>query len=335
MRSIDYAIEHKVETRASLHDNAYNAHIHVYNISMKKSDNIRELEYLASSQWGMFTTAQAAALGVGRTQVSRMAGAGTIEAVRRGVYRYTVGEATSHLYAKAAWLSCYPKLAVAERLRRRPHDAVFACSTAASLHGIGNFHEDPYTFIVHRRRQTSMVDLSFHLWELDESDVTYVDMLPVTTMERTVADLVRERHDPEHIMWTAQAALFKGADGQRLLEALEGLRPAYGGRIALILPPDAKTPEAREAMEENIVAEVMRRLEMREAAWDPAEQDLSPIEAAYVSIVRRRLEPILEARVAEIEARRRSDAARRQDTDPRVPDDGESKTVCLRPGTTA
>lgn len=302
---------------------------------MKKSDNIRELEYLASSQWGLFTTAQAASLGVGRTQVSRMAEAGTIEAVRRGVYRYTVGEETSRLYAKAAWLSCYPKLTAAERLRGRPHDAVFACATAASLHGIGDFHEDPYTFIVRRRRQTSVADLSFHLWELDESDVTYVDTLPVTTMERTVADLVRERHDPDHIMRTAQAALFEGADGRRLLEALEGLRPAYGRGIALTLPPDDKTPGAREAMVENIVAEVMRRLESREEAWDPAEQNLSPIEEAYVSIVRRRLEPILEARAAEIGARRRSDAARRQDTDPRVPDDGEPKTARLRPETTA
>ena len=168
-----------------------------------------------------------------------------------------------------------------------------------------------------------------------ERDVTYVDTLPVTTMERTVADLVRDRHDPDRVVRTAQAALFKGADGQSLMEALEGLRPAYGGRIALILPPDAKTPEARGAMVENIVAEVMKRLENREEAWDPAEQDLSPIEEAYVSIVRRRLKPILEARAAEIEARCRSDAARRQDADPRVPDDGEPKTVRLRPGTTA
>ena len=302
---------------------------------MKKSENIRELEYLASSQWGLFTTAQAAAIGVGRTQVSRMVGYGTVEPVRRGVYRYAVGEETSHLYVKAAWLACYPKLTAAERLRRRPHDAVLACATAASLHGIGNFHEDPYTFIVHRRRQTSVADLSFHLWELDEHDVTYVDTLPVTTMERTVADLVRERHDPDHIMRTAQAALIKGGDGQRIVEALEGLRPAYDGRIALVLPPDDNAPEAGEAMVENIVAEVMKRLENREETWDPAENGLSPIEEAYVSIVKKRLKPILEARIAEIEAQRRSDMTRCLGGDPGVSDDGELKTACLRPGTTA
>lgn len=30
-------------------------HMYVYNLSMKKPENMRELEYLASSQWGMFT----------------------------------------------------------------------------------------------------------------------------------------------------------------------------------------------------------------------------------------------------------------------------------------
>lgn len=55
----------------------------VCNTSMKKSDNIRVLEYLASSQWGMFNTAQATRLGVGRTQISRMAARGTVEQVRR------------------------------------------------------------------------------------------------------------------------------------------------------------------------------------------------------------------------------------------------------------
>lgn len=285
---------------------------------MRKSENRRELEYLASSQWGLFTTAQAAALGVGRTQVSRMVGYGMVEAVRRGVYRYAVGEETSHLYAKAAWLSCYPKLTAAERLRRCPHDAVLACATAASLHGIGSFHEDPYTFIVRRRRQTSVADLSFHLWELDEQDVTYVDTMPVTTMERTVEDLVRERHDPDHVMRAAQAALAKGGDGQRLLEALEGLRPACGGSIALMLPPDDISPESREAMVEDIVAEVMKRLGDREEAWEPSERDLSPIVEAYVSIVRERLGPILEDRAAEIEARRKSDANRCSWCPPRV-----------------
>ena len=194
---------------------------------MKKSHYMWELEQLASSQWGMFTAAQAHVLGVGRTQLSRMLANGTTELMRRGVYRFTVGEETSHAYVKAAWLSIYPKATAAERMRNRPLDAVAAGVTAAALHGIGDFHEEPYTFIVQRRRQTSMDDLVFHQRKLDERDVTFVDTIPTTTMERTVADLVREWHDPEHLRRATEDAIGKGANASRLRELLGRLGPSH------------------------------------------------------------------------------------------------------------
>ena len=86
---------------------------------------------------------------------------------------------------------------------------------------------------------------------------------------------------------------------------------------------------------EKIVAEVMKRMENREETRDSAEQGLSPIEEAYVSIVRRHLKPVLEARAAEIEARRDSYTTRYPSGKPGIPDDEEPKTVRLRPRTTA
>lgn len=232
-------------------------HIYVYDISMRKSENIRELECLASSQWGMFTSAQARSLGVRGTQVSRMAEAGTVEAMRRGVYRYTVGEETTYSYVKAAWLAAYPAFTVAERLRSRPLDAVVAGRTAAALHGIGDLQEDPYTFIVHTRRQTSVLDLEFHTWPLEESDVTFVEGLPVTTMERTIADLVKGRQDPGHVRQIVTDAFAKGIDLARLETLLDGLGPA--GRIVA----ESARALARDNSVENIelaVVEAMRLL---------------------------------------------------------------------------
>ncbi|MDY6111537.1 MAG: type IV toxin-antitoxin system AbiEi family antitoxin domain-containing protein [Ellagibacter isourolithinifaciens] len=53
---------------------------------MLKSDNITSLELLAASQWGMFTTAQAQALGVRENQVSRTVDAFWVEPACHGVY---------------------------------------------------------------------------------------------------------------------------------------------------------------------------------------------------------------------------------------------------------
>ena len=224
---------------------------------MRKSDNIRELEYLASSQWGMFTSAQARVLGVRGTQVSRMADSGTVELMRRGVYRYMVGEETSYSYVKAAWLAAYPIPTAAERLKMRPFDAVVAGRTAAALHGIGDLHEDPYAFIVCVRRQTSVADLEFHAWPLDERDVTFVEGLPVTTMERTISDLVRDRQDPDHVRQAVADALAKGIDFARLEALLDGL-----GQNGTIVAESARVlaqDTSQEALE-LAVAEAIRSL---------------------------------------------------------------------------
>lgn len=210
---------------------ALKVNIDVYDMSMKKSENMRELEYLASSQWGLFTTAQASALGVRGTQVSRMVTSGAVEVMRRGVYRYTVGEETCLAYVKAAWLAAYPVPTAAVRLRLRPFDAVVAGRTAAVLHGIGDLHEDPYTFIVIARRQTSAVDLAFHMWPIEARDITFVEGLPVTTMERTIADLVRERQDPGHVRQAATEALKRGMDSMRLESLLGGLGASYSAAV--------------------------------------------------------------------------------------------------------
>ena len=136
----------------------------------------------------------------------------------------------SHSYAKAAWLAAYPIPTAAERLKARPFDAVVAGRTAAALHGIGDLHEDPYTFIVRVRRQTSVADLEFHMWSLDEHDVTFVEGLPVTTMERTISDLVKDRQDPGHVHQAVADALAKGIDLARLEALLDGL--GQNGTIA-------------------------------------------------------------------------------------------------------
>ena len=54
---------------------------------MKTSENISVLTELASSQWGMFTTAQAASKDISRVQLGRMSSDGRIEPMARGTYR--------------------------------------------------------------------------------------------------------------------------------------------------------------------------------------------------------------------------------------------------------
>lgn len=171
-------------------------YLYVYNIGMKRSENISALIELASSQWGMFTTAQAASEGVSRVQLGRMSSDGRIEPMARGTYRFASAGDVAHAGLKAAWLSLLPSKTAYERLRERPRDCMVAGRTAAVLLGDTDLHAEPYCFATEPNRRTTRTDIQLLPWIIDECDVLIADGIPVTSPERTVADLVRLREDP-------------------------------------------------------------------------------------------------------------------------------------------
>ncbi len=198
---------------------------------MQKSVNITNLESLAASQWGMFTAAQAQDLGVRCNQIMRMVDAGRVEPACYGVYRFCAGEETKSASIKAAWLSVFPKESAADRLKKRPYDAVVAGCTAAYLLNAGDFLSSPYTFAVHQRKQTIREDIAYLLRDVDACDIVFVDDLPTTSFERTVYDLIRSHEDPDHIDKFIQDASRNAGhlfDQERLAELLAPLAARNG-----------------------------------------------------------------------------------------------------------
>lgn len=237
---------------------------------MKKSEGRIELGLLAASQWGMFTTAQAQALGVRRCQVSRMVASIKVEPVCYGVYRFVDGAEPSQVEVKAQWLSVFPKLTAAERLSSKKHDAVLAGSTAACALGAGNFLASPYTFIVRARKQTSRGDIRFLHCRLDEEDVVYACGVPATSFERTVYDLIRLDEDPDLIDKFMQDAAGKAGhvfDLDRLGVLLSGVASRHGfasgeafaSELVARNASDVQMDRARKNIENAIIATYGRK----------------------------------------------------------------------------
>jgi hypothetical protein len=67
--------------------------------------------------------------------------------------------------------------------------------TAAYLHGIGDLQPEPVELYSPTRRQTERTGLRYRIRRLEDRDITLVGGLPVTGVERTLADLVADRHD--------------------------------------------------------------------------------------------------------------------------------------------
>lgn len=196
---------------------------------MKTSRNINALQSLAASQWGMFSSAQAQDICVGRTQVSRMLSDGRLEKYAPGIYRFTSGDETSFAEIKAYWLAAFPKETAFSRIQKTHPDAVVAGRTAAYMHQIGDMYATPYTFIVEKRKQTRNQIINYQTWPVEDCDIEIIEGLPVTKVERTIVDLIRLKEEQSLVDDVIKDAIrAKAIDSHRLAELLAPLAARNG-----------------------------------------------------------------------------------------------------------
>ncbi|WP_223587123.1 type IV toxin-antitoxin system AbiEi family antitoxin domain-containing protein [Microbacterium sp. OVT16B] len=189
---------------------------------MKTVSVAARVSELAARQWGMLTTAQAEAEGITRLQLTRLAEAGVIVRVDRGIYAVpsAVDERTA---LRTAWLSLDPSELAEKRLADPLGSGVISHTSAAALHGIGDLLDDEPEITTPGRKQ-SRRGIRLHRGTLDAGEVTFVEGLPATTPARTVADLLADGRDPSHVAEIAGDVLRQGlASRQDMAIALEPL----------------------------------------------------------------------------------------------------------------
>ncbi|WP_329093743.1 type IV toxin-antitoxin system AbiEi family antitoxin domain-containing protein [Streptosporangium sp. NBC_01469] len=152
----------------------------------------------AADQWGLVTAAQAKSAGLSAVDLLRLAEAGFLESVGRGVYLVTGAVQPEHLDIKVAWLRLEPKLPAWQRHDLETYGGVISHGSACELHQLGDLPTSLVEISVPRRRTTREHGVRMHRAELESADVVLVDGLPVTTAERTVVDLLAARVDGAH-----------------------------------------------------------------------------------------------------------------------------------------
>lgn len=196
---------------------------------MKQLDDIKKLAEIASSQWGMFTTAQAEKLDVSRLQLSRLVEKEQIERLSFGVYRMAGVPRERLDDIRAAWLSVDPKKSAAERQNEKENGITIGGHTAAYLFDAGDLWPNPFLFISPERRQTQRDEIQFRKRKLAPEDVTLVNGIPVTTPECTIAVLAAEGEDLSHIADVVFAfSKNRSMHKDRLRELLSPYAKKYG-----------------------------------------------------------------------------------------------------------
>lgn len=227
-----------------------------------------------ADQWGLITTAQATAAGLDSVTLYRLADAGHLEPVKRGVYASTAAPESQHRDIQAAWLALNPAVPAWKRPKLDPDGGVVSHRTAALVHEVGDIVTDGIELTVPRRRVTRDPLVKLRLRDdLTVDDVVLVDGLPVTRLVRTIEDLLADRIDASHVAAVIKDAVqehqldldqlgarvgrycrrygVKSQDGNKLVDHLldhigttrTALMRAPAGPIALPL-----TPELRELL---------------------------------------------------------------------------------------
>ena len=162
---------------------------------MTYSNHIAALNELSASE-GVFTTAQAARLGITRNALSQAVTSGRAERIVHGAYRLagSQGDFTDEL--AAIWKLTNPATFTHERMQVGAWDGIaIGGSTAASLQNLGDFYLSPYRIYTPRRINSRMKSASFAIRRVDPDDVSWIKGLPVTRPERTLVDLCLDNEE--------------------------------------------------------------------------------------------------------------------------------------------
>ncbi|GAB2824384.1 hypothetical protein GCM10027073_62940 [Streptomyces chlorus] len=196
---------------------------------MDRVEQLVTLSGVAADQWGLVTAAQAKALGLSAVQLMRLAEAGLLESVGRGVYALQAAGLPQHLEVKVAWLRLQPRVPAWERPLGGRDSGVVSHASACRLHGLGDIPAPDVEISVPRRRTTTEPFVRLRTASLEPADITVVDGLPVTTAARTIVDLLRAKADGGHVGGViADAERRDLVDLDALAEAVQPHARKYG-----------------------------------------------------------------------------------------------------------
>jgi len=234
---------------------------------MKMADIDLALGEISAGQWGMLTATQARARGINRSNLAHREGDGRLERLAHGVYRQAGSPSLPLDDLRAAWLSTNPAKLAHERTA--DPDVIVGSAAGALVHRIGGIDPLPYRLITRDRRQTQRQEIAYSQRPVSGEDVTVRDGLPVTTVERTIADLLRDYGD---ISLVADA----------LRDATRMDRELDEGRLAHLLAPLAQRYGHPEGRGDTLLDQLLAVAE-RDAASRALEALQNPVLAASIT----------------------------------------------------
>lgn len=173
--------------------------------------NWETLYGIASTQEGYFTTAQAAQAGYYPQLLTKYLKNGRIHRIRRGIYRlvhFPMGE-NEDLVVLWLWT---------DRI------GIFSHETALVMHGLSDVMPTKIHITLpsgwQSRRLRVPMDVVLHFADIPNTDQTWHETVPITTVERTLVDCANDNVAPVHILDAFEEAAGRGLIDRRALPSV-------------------------------------------------------------------------------------------------------------------
>jgi predicted transcriptional regulator of viral defense system len=188
-------------------------------MSIPATPDHQKLYEIAEQQAGYFTAAQAQAAGFSRPLLSYHVKTGFFGRVSRGVYRLSRFPGSPHEDLFVAWLRAGP-------------DAVISHESALAVYELSDVLPGEVHVIVPRTASRRKRGMRLHTNRLGPDEVTERAGLPITTVPRTIADVIASGVAQEQVEQAVREALQRGMTTNEELLAQAVRR---GGRAYRVL----------------------------------------------------------------------------------------------------
>ena len=193
-----------------------------------------ELVALADEHDGLLTAEQAREAGVTDSVLTRLVQRGRFERTARGVFRIP--------YFLPDRFSQYREAVLSVKANRGPNDAALSHTTALAVYGISDVNPSLIHLTVPRsarlRRQMPK-GVVLHREDLAPEDVAVEEGIPITTISRTVIDLL---HSGGRIDLIRQAISDARRDGLIRNDEAKQLRRRVEARLKMLREQEQKEP---------------------------------------------------------------------------------------------
>jgi len=179
----------------------------------------QKLYELAEQQAGYFTAAQARVVGFSRPLLSYHTKAGRFARIHRGIYRLTQFPGSPYEDLFVAWLRTGP-------------NSVISHESALAVYELSDALPGEVHVIVPRTASRRRKGIQLHTNRLTPDQVTQRAGLPITTVARTIADVIASGLAQEQSSQAIREALQRGLTTRESLLAQAASR---GGRINRVI----------------------------------------------------------------------------------------------------